>query len=93
MLLSINPLSGEVTMRGKFIGSKACNEVEGRSKHLVELENGEFSILYSEKEMEFDIGEEFNDDAGFFWSKTMGPLQISYFPIMSKEAAEEEFKK
>lgn len=80
-------------MRGKFLGSKPCDEIEGRSKHLVELDNGKYSILYGEEGLQFSVGEVFHDEAGYFQSESISPLSIDYLPAMTKEAAEIEFNK
>lgn len=80
-------------MRGKFLSSKEYKEEGNRAKHLVEFEDGTFSVLYSPYDIIFKEGEEFNIENGKWKSDDYGILQMGFIAKMSEEDARREFKR
>ncbi|GAB7483280.1 hypothetical protein OUHCRE20_12500 [Enterobacter hormaechei subsp. steigerwaltii] len=80
-------------MRGIFLDSKPCSEENSRSKHLVQFEDGSYSVLYSSNDIIFKKGEKFNNDGGHWKSDDFGSFQIVAAPKMSEEDANREFER
>lgn len=80
-------------MRGKFLGSKKCLKNGDRMKHLVEFEDKTYSILYSQSDIEFRVGEIFDNEKGYWKTDEFGSFQLGSVRKMIFADAQEEFEK
>lgn len=80
-------------MRGKFLGSKDHGEDAYRKKHLIEFDDGSFSVAYSPNDIEFKVGEAIDNEQGYWKSEEFGTFQLEAIRKMTFSDASAEFEK